>query len=79
MNLQSIDTEQPAPKQKRAKPPREQSSKFLTPEQLGIRWQCSLMKLRRMRRKGTLPVTYIERAALYALADVERIEAQARA
>jgi len=53
--------------------------KYLTPQQLGERWQCSLMKLRRMRRKGMLPVSYIGRSARYALADVERIELEARA
>ena len=36
------------------------------------------MKLRRMRRAGVLPVSYIGRAARYAVADVERIESQAR-
>ncbi len=53
-------------------------SPFLTPKQLATRWLCSEMKLRRMRAKGILPVSYIGRSARYLLADVERIEAQAR-
>ena len=68
MKTQDIDTEEPA-----------STSPYLTPPQLGARWHCSLMKLRRMRRQGVLPVSYIGRAARYAVADVERIEAEARA
>lgn len=49
---------------------------FLTPKQLAKRWKCSTMKLRRMRRSGKLPVTYIVRSARYALAEVVRIEAE---
>ena len=52
---------------------------FLTPKQLASRWQCSLMKLRRMRRAGILSVYYIGRSARYPVADVARIESQARA
>ncbi len=52
---------------------------FLTPKQLAARWSCSLMKLRRMRRAGALGVTYLGRSARYSLADVQRIEADARA
>jgi hypothetical protein len=52
---------------------------FITPKQLAARWQCSLMKLRRMRRAGTLGVHYIGRSARYSVADVQRIEADARA
>lgn len=52
---------------------------FLTPKQLSARWQCSLMKLRRMRRAGILTVHYIGRSARYSMADVQRIEADARA
>lgn len=54
-------------------------SKYITPKQLSSRWHCSEMKLRRMRRNGVLPVSYIGRSARYAMADVERIEAEARA
>lgn len=60
-----------------SKNPGENSNPFLTPQQLAERWQCSLMKLRRMRRAGQLPVLYIGRSARYRLADVERIEAEA--
>lgn len=52
---------------------------FLTPKQLASRWQCSLMKLRRMRARGELPVSYIGRSARYAMADVQRVELEARA
>lgn len=52
---------------------------FLTPKQLATRWQCSLMKLRRMRRAGTLPVHYIGRSARYPIEDIHRIEREARA
>jgi len=37
------------------------------------------MKLRRMRRAGTLGVTYIGRSARYRLVDVQRIETDSRA
>lgn len=57
----------------------ERNLKYLTPKQLSARWLCSEMKLRRMRRNGVLPVSYIGRSARYAMADVERIEAEARA
>lgn len=50
---------------------------FLTPQQLSQRWMCSIMKLRRMRAAGKLPVSYLGRSARYKLADVERIEAEA--
>ena len=52
---------------------------YFTPKQLAARWQCSLMKLRRMRRAGTLAVSYLGRAARYRVEDVLRIEADARA
>jgi len=51
---------------------------FFTPKQLATRWQCSLMKLRRMRRAGTLGVHYIGRSARYSVGDVERIEADSK-
>jgi hypothetical protein len=51
---------------------------FLTPKQLAARWDCSLMKLRRMRRAGVLPVYYIGRSARYAIADVVKIENNSR-
>ena len=53
--------------------------KFFTPKQLAERWQCSLMKLRRMRKAGKLPVYYIGRTARYAKEDVERIESESKA
>lgn len=52
---------------------------YFTPAQLSSRWSCSLMKLRRMRRAGTLAVSYLGRAARYRVEDVLRIEADARA
>ena len=52
---------------------------FFTPKQLAARWQCSLMKLRRMRRIGTIGVTYIGRSARYRRDDVLRVEADAEA
>ena len=52
---------------------------FLTPKQLSARWQCSLMKLRRMRRAGTLGVHYIGRSARYSVDDVQRIERESKA
>jgi hypothetical protein len=60
-------------------PHKNDKSPFFTPAQLANRWQCSLMKLRRMRQTGTLGVTYIGRSARYSLADVERIETDSRA
>jgi len=54
-------------------------SPFLTPKQLAARWHCSLMKLRRLRRSGTLGVHYIGRSARYSVVDVQRIEADSRA
>jgi hypothetical protein len=53
--------------------------KYLTPKQLADRWQCSTMKLKRMRKAGRLPVSYIGRAARFTLSDVERIESEALA
>ncbi len=55
------------------------ASVFLTPKQLSNRWQCSLMKLRRMRRARKLGVHYIGRSARYSLAEVQRIESEAKA
>jgi len=55
------------------------SSRYFTPKQLAARWQCSLMKLRQLRRAGVLPVHYIGRAARYPITDVERIEREAQA
>ena len=54
-------------------------SPYISPKGLAARWLCSEMKLRRMRAKGILPVSYIGRSARYLLADVERIEAEAQA
>jgi hypothetical protein len=56
-----------------------QTPSFVTPKQLASRWQCTIQKLRRMRRAGVLPVYYIGRSARYSLGDVERIEREARA
>lgn len=56
-----------------------QDRQYFTPKQLSHRWHCSLMKLRRMRRRGELPVSYIGRSARYAVADVQQIEKEARA
>lgn len=53
--------------------------KFLTPKQLAARWQCSLMKLRRMRRAGIISVHYIGCSARYPMVDVERVEEQSKA
>jgi len=53
--------------------------KFLTPKQLAARWQCSLMKLRRMRRAGIIAVHYIGCSARYPIADIERIERDSKA
>lgn len=53
--------------------------KFLTPKQLAARWQCSLMKLRRMRRAGTISVHYIGSSARYPIADIERVERESKA
>jgi hypothetical protein len=55
------------------------TSVFLTPKQLSSRWQCSLMKLRRMRRAHKLGVHYIGRSARYSLTEVQRIENEAKA
>ena len=52
---------------------------FLTPQQLSQRWQCSLMKLRRMRKAGKLRVFYIGRAARFDQADVLKLESEAAA
>jgi hypothetical protein len=54
-------------------------AKFLTPKQLAARWQCSEMKLRRMRRAGILSVHYIGRSARYPIECVERVELDAKA
>ena len=50
------------------------ASVFLTPKQLANRWQCSQIKLRRMRLAGNLRVCYIGRSVRYHVADVQRIE-----
>lgn len=50
---------------------------FLTPQQLSERWLCSVEKLKRMRRAGRLPVSYLGRHARYRLEDVLKIEAEA--
>lgn len=50
---------------------------FITPHQLSERWLCSVEKLKRMRRAGKLPVSYLGRSARYRMADVLRIEAEA--
>ena len=50
-----------------------------TPKQISARWQCSIEKLKRMRRAGILPVYYIGRSARYAMEDILRIEADAKA
>jgi DNA-binding transcriptional regulator PaaX len=52
---------------------------FITPRQLSERWLCSIEKLKRMRRAGSLPVSYLGRSARYRLADVLKIEAEAAA
>lgn len=52
---------------------------FITPHQLSERWLCSIEKLKRMRRAGKLPVSYLGRSARYRLADVLKIEAEALA
>lgn len=54
-------------------------AKFLTPKQLAARWQCSEMKLRRMRRAGIIPVHYIGRAARYPIDRIEQVEREAKA
>jgi hypothetical protein len=53
--------------------------KFLTPKQLAARWQCSEMKLRRMRRAGLISVHYIGCSARYPVADIERVERESKA
>jgi hypothetical protein len=60
-------------------PPEPPRLMFLTPKQLANRWQCSIEKLKRMRRAGSLPVFYIGRTARYAIGDVVKIEADAAA
>jgi len=50
---------------------------FITPKQLSERWHCSVEKLKRMRRAGKLPVSYLGRSARYRLADVLNIESEA--
>jgi len=52
---------------------------FITPKQLSERWLCSVEKLKRMRRAGKLPVSYLGRSARYRLADVLKIESEAAA
>lgn len=47
---------------------------YLSPKQLAQRWICSTEKLKRMRRAGTLKVSYIGRSARYSISDVELIE-----
>jgi len=52
---------------------------FITPKQLSERWLCSVEKLKRMRRAGKLPVSYLGRSARYRLADVLKVESEAAA
>ena len=52
---------------------------FITPRQLSERWHCSIEKLKRLRRAGKLPVSYLGRSARYRLTDVLQIESEAAA
>lgn len=52
---------------------------FLTPATLAARWQVTPMTLRRWRRAGKLPTYYLGRSIRFALADIERIESEAKA
>lgn len=53
-------------------------TQFLTSKQLCDRWQCSHIKLRRMRAAGELSVHYIGHSIRYAMKDILDYEDQAR-
>ncbi|QIF00069.1 helix-turn-helix domain-containing protein [Roseimicrobium sp. ORNL1] len=56
-------------------PPTPTPSPFLTPQQLAARWQCSVVKLRRMRKAWTLPAHTVGSHIRFMLADIEKLEA----
>jgi excisionase family DNA binding protein len=51
------------------------TSPFLTPQQLAARWQCSVVKLRRMRKAGVLPGHAMGSHVRFLLTDIEQLEA----
>lgn len=52
---------------------------FLTPAELSRRWMVSKMTLHRWRRDNKIKSLHIGRQVRFALSEVERFEAQARA
>lgn len=52
---------------------------FLTPAELCQRWSLTSMTLRRWRHAGKLRAHHIGRGIRFALAEVERIEAEGQA
>ncbi len=51
---------------------------FLTPRDLAARWRCSIETLKRRRRANILQAYRFGRGVRFLLADVLRIEAEAR-
>jgi hypothetical protein len=56
----------------------DQTDKFLTRRELAKRWRCSGESVKRRQRAGLLHPFYLsERKLLYALAEIEALEAAA--
>ena len=54
-------------------------TEFLTPRQLANRWQITPMTLRRWRKQGKIAAHFLGRGVRFAIEDVERFEAEAKA
>ncbi|WP_038162495.1 helix-turn-helix domain-containing protein [Verrucomicrobium sp. BvORR106] len=51
---------------------------LITKAQLAKRWSCSIMKVHRMMRAGTLPYILLGRSVRFDLEDVKKVEARGR-
>lgn len=52
--------------------------KFITRRQVALRWQCSIMTLKRREAAGILNPYHLGRGVRYRLADIEQVEEEAR-
>lgn len=52
---------------------------FLTPAELATRWSVTSMTLRRWRKAGKLKAHHLGRGIRFAVAEIERFEAEAKA
>jgi excisionase family DNA binding protein len=59
--------------------PLNQPAVFISPTELSRRWMVSKMTLHRWRRDNKIKSLHIGRQVRFALSEVERFEAQARA